>query len=99
MAKNTKKLFLDRCLRQLDWLSNSLELNPIENLWNILKRRVERQVNKLIIKKISITIDIFQDIIRKKWEGIEPEIFINLIKSMPSRLEQIIKSNVNKINY
>ena len=50
-------------------------------------------------KKKSITVDIFQDIIRKEWEGIELEIFTNLIKSMPSRLEQIIKGNGNKINY
>jgi transposase len=98
-AKDTKKLLLDHCPRQLDWPSNSPDLNPIENLWHILKRRVERKVNELVVKKKSITINIFQDIIRKEWEGIEPEIFINLIESMQSRLEQIINGNGNKINY
>jgi hypothetical protein len=69
-------------------------LYPIKNLWNILKRCVERQVNKLVVKK-SITIDIFQDIIQKEWERIELESFINLIKSMSLKLEQIIKGNGN----
>ena len=79
--------------------SNSPDLNPIENLWSILKRRVEKHVNKLLAKKKSITIDIFLDIIQKEWEGIEDEIFINLIRSMPSRLKQVIEGDGNKISY
>ena len=78
------------------WKNDS---KPLHSLTSILKRSVERKVNKPVVKKKSATIDIFQDINRKEWEGIEPEIFINLIKSMPLRLERIIKSNGNKINY
>ena len=98
-AKDTKKLLSERCPRLLEWPSNSPDLNPIENLWAILKRRVEKHVNKLLAKKKSITIDVFLDIIQKEWEGIDNEIFINLIRSMPSRLEQVIKGNGNKISY
>lgn len=98
-ARDTKKLLEERCPRLLDWPSNSPDLNPIENLWAILKRRVEKQVNILVIKKKSITIDVFLDIIQKEWEGIEPEIFINLIRSMQSRLEQVIEGNGNKISH
>src|SRR4051812_6281078 len=99
MARDTKKLLEECCPRLLDWPSNSPDLNPIENLWAMLKRRVEKQVNILVLKKKSITIDVFLDIIQKEWEGIEPEIFINLIHSMSSRLEQVIENNGNKISY
>ena len=83
----------------LDWSLNSSNLNPIKNLWFILKRRVEKNINKLVIEKKSVTVKIFCKTIQQEWNKIEPKIFINLICSMPTRLEQIIKHNVNKINY
>jgi hypothetical protein len=98
-AKETKKLLTDRCPNMLDWPSNSPDLNPIENLWSILKRQVEKGVNKLVAEKKSVTVEIFCETIQQEWDKIEPEIFVNLIRSMPTRLEQIIEHNGNKINY
>ena len=98
-ARETKKLLSDRCPGLLDWPSNSPDLNPIENLWSILKGRVEKQVNKLVLKKNSVTVDVFCEIIQKEWEGIEPEIFLNLACSMKSRIELVIESEGNKIPY
>jgi len=98
-AKETKKLLTDRCPNMLDWPSNSPDLNPIENLWSILKRQVEKGVNKLVAEKKSVTVEFFCETIQQEWDKIEPEIFVNLIRSMPTRLEQIIEHNGNKINY
>jgi transposase len=98
-ANETKKLLSERCPRLLDWPSNSPDLNPIENLWAILKGRVEKQVNKLILKKKPVTVDAFCEIIQEEWEGIEPEIFLNLVRSMKSRLELVIEGDGNKIPY
>ena len=83
----------------MDWPSNSPDINPIENLWAILKGRVEREINKLLVKKKPVTTDCFREIIQKEWEGIETEIFVNLVRSMSRRLEDVIAGNGNKINY
>ena len=93
------KILNQRCPKILDWPSNSPDLNPIENLWGILKRHVEKQVNKLVIKKKSVTIDCFFNIIKEEWEGIEISTHLNLVRSMSERLEEVIRDNRNKISY
>src|SRR5688572_9620852 len=80
-VKETKKILSECCPALLEWPSNSPNLNPIENLWSILKQRVKKQINKLVVEKKLITIDIFCEIIQEEWDGIELEIFVNLICS------------------
>jgi len=91
-------LFVQKCLRILEWSSNSSDLNLIENLC-ILKGKVEKQINNLVNKKKIVSVDSFLKIILKKWEGIDCKIYVNLVNSMPARLKQIIEGNSNKIPY
>ena len=98
-AKKTMDLLTQKCPKLLDWPSNSPDLNSIENLWSILKSKVEKQVNKLVNKKSSVTVDSFLEIILKEWEGIDHKTYVNLVNSMPARLERVIEGNGNKIPY
>ena len=41
-ASVTKRWFQNNGLRQLDWLAQSPDLNPIENLWKIVKDEVAK---------------------------------------------------------
>ena len=65
-AKKTNKLFEDSHIKLLGWLAQNQDLNPIENLWSVLKLKVslEKRKNKidcfknlqLAFSKISIKI-------------------------------------------
>ena len=98
-AKETKKLLAQQCPKMLDWPSNSPDLNPIENLWQILKTRVEKQVNDMLVKKQAVTVEVFRGVIQKEWEEIDRSTYVNLVHSMPTRLNKIIEGNGNKISY
>ncbi len=52
-AKGTKSWFSDHGVTLLDWPANSPDLNPIENLWGIVKRKM-RDTHIAISQKTEI---------------------------------------------
>ena len=60
------------------WPANSSDLNPIEQIWSIVKR-------ELMFRKIN-TIDELQKEIVEIWNGIPSETIIGLIQSVKYRM-------------
>ncbi len=56
-AKGTKSWFNDHGVTVLDWLANSPDLNPIENLWSIVKRKMRdtRPNNAITVRVLTCT--------------------------------------------
>ncbi len=77
-AKGTKSWFYDHGVTVLDWPANSPDLNPIENLWIIVKRKM-RDNNA----------DDLKAAIKATWASIPPEQCHKLITSMPRRIAVI----------
>jgi len=83
----------------IDWPSISPDLNPIENLWAILKQKVEKKGSICLMRKKKLNKKKFHEIIRKEWNDIDPDIFRNLAENMCNHINELISENGKKINY
>ncbi len=83
-AKGTKSWFNDHGVTVLDWPANSPDLNPIENLWGIVKRKMrDTRPNNADELKAAI---------KETWASIPPQQCHKLITSIPRRIEAVIKA-------
>ncbi len=72
--------FNDHGVTVLDWPANSPDLNPIENLWGIVKRKMsDTRPNNAGELKATV---------KEIWASIPPQQCHKLITSMPRRIEQ-----------
>ncbi len=67
------------------WPSMSPDLNPIEYLWDILKRKVEEH-------KVS-NIHQFRDVIMEEWKRNPVATYEALVNSMPKRVKAVLENN------
>ena len=73
------------------WPGHSPELNPIENLWSILKRRVDKQK--------PTNSDKLQALIMQEWAAISQEVAQKLIDSMPGRIAEVLEKQGQHCKY
>lgn len=67
------------------WPSNSPDLNPIENLWAIIERKIAN-------RHCNTEIELFETV-KKAWESLDTQLLMKLINSMHDRCVEVIKNN------
>ncbi len=88
-AKSTKSWFYD--VGVLDWPANSPDLNPIDSLWGIVKRKM--------INKRPKNADELKATVKETWASIPPQQCHKLITSMPRRIEAVINAKGASTKY
>ncbi len=86
-----KQFFVEEKICLLPWPSCSPDLNPIENVWAILKRNIE--------KRNPENLENLKAIIVEEWQNLDQQIIFNCIMSMTSRVQSLIERKGKKINY
>jgi len=85
-AKVVKKWFVDNGVEILpNWPSNSPDLNVIENCWNIMKKKVAAHQPTSEVQ--------LRNVLKQVWTTeISPSYCKALVRSMPSRIEAVLKN-------
>ena len=92
-ANNTTRWFEDKNLRDriIPWPARSPDLNPIKNIWNLMKLQVYRN------KPNNVTE--LKECILNAWINISSDTTIKLVESMPRRIRSVLNRKGNPIQY
>ena len=90
-SATTKRWFRENNIVLLKWPAQSPDLNPIEHLWCILKRKIREHkiTSKTALKKALI----------QEWNAISAVECARLVRSMPQRIAAVIKSKGGPTKY
>ena len=91
-ARTTQQLLRANNVRLLDWPAKSQDLNPIEHVWDLLKRRV-RQLRQ------HRTLAQLQHDVNQIWRQITQPTIQNYIRSMRQRCRAVIDANGGHTRY
>jgi transposase len=91
VSKLSRAFFGSQNIDLLDWPPNSPDLNPIENIWSILKSNVGK-LNSTNPREL-------EDFAMQEWAKIPQSLIRRTILSLPSRCKQVVDRAGEKCDY
>ena len=76
----------------MDWPANSPDLNPIEHLWDLLKRRLQSRPQAPDLQTLG-------ENLREEWNAFPQEIIRSLIQSMANRCAEVRRNRGGHTHY
>ena len=83
-AKETMAWLEGEEMLLMNWLASSPDLNPIENVWGLLKERLNRRGERPVTEATMIKA------IQEEWDRLTDEKILNIIHSMPARVHAVV---------
>lgn len=91
-ARLTTKWLQDHAIETLQWPPQSPDINPIENVWGMLKHHLKNVITRSKAEKLQV--------LDTEWKRIiATDVVKNLVESVPRRLQAIIRANGNHTQY
>jgi len=69
-----------------NWPPQSPDLNPIENVWKILKTNVQELYDPKSVSEM-------QEALKQAWNNFPNQTLINIIKSMPQQMQAVLDAD------
>ena len=91
VSKHTREFFDTNKVKTFEWPANSPDLNPIENIWSILKRNVSERTPANLTELSQVA--------SEEWLKISTETIRKTILTMKKRILQVIERNGAKCDY
>lgn len=92
-STSTKAWFASHGVDVMEWPACSPDMNPIENVWGIIVRRIYRN------GKQYHSMQELKDAILAEWQNLDVPLLKNLVDSMPNRVFSVIAKSGNPIDY
>ena len=92
VSRKSMEWFSKENIKLLKWPANSPDLNPIENLWGLLKKAIHG-------KEIKNERELIASIINAWSSFNESDILENSVRTIPKRIKEVIESKGGPISY
>jgi transposase len=77
----------------MDWPACSPDLNPIENVWKLMKDNIQKREN------FPRTVDELKIALKEEWSNFDPSLLKRVVDSMPRRIEAVLEAKGSPTKY